>query len=75
MKILKIKYCNEVWHHCFYLRTLFSEKEFHCRHPEIVKKLQDSKFISKHKFDTSGYDKKIKIPKWCPLENYKNANN
>lgn len=61
MKILKIKYCNEVLKNCFSLRDNFEKLQYECNHPEIVKKLQNSKFISKYKLD-------IKIPKWCPLD-------
>lgn len=63
MKVLKIKYCNEVLKNCFYLRDNFEKMRYECKHPEIVKKLQNSKFISKYTLD-------IKIPKWCPLEDY-----
>ncbi len=72
MKILKIKFCNEVLKNCFFLRDNFEKLQYECNHPEIVKKLQNSRFISKYKLN-------IKIPKWCPLEevkkNYEKTNN
>jgi len=63
MKILKIKYCNEVLKNCFCLRDNFGKLQYECNHPETIKELQNSKFISKYKLN-------IKIPDWCPLEDY-----
>jgi len=64
MKTLKIKYCNEVLKDCFYLRDNFGKLQYECKHPEIINKSQNSRFISKYKLN-------IEIPKWCQLEDYK----
>jgi hypothetical protein len=63
MKTLKIKYCNEVFKNCFHLRDNLEELQYECNHPEIVKKSQGSRFISKRKRGLN-----INIPDWCPLE-------
>lgn len=63
MKMLKIKYCNEVLKECFYLHDSFAKKQYDCVHPEIVKKLKKGRCISKYKNN-------IRIPNWCPLEDY-----
>ena len=43
MKILKIKYCNETFKNCFYLKDKIEELQYSCGHPEIIKKSKDSK--------------------------------
>ncbi|MBA7560504.1 hypothetical protein ES695_03540 [Candidatus Atribacteria bacterium 1244-E10-H5-B2] len=63
MKTLKIKYCNEVFKECFYLRDDLEKLQYKCKHPEVVKKSKGERFISKRKRGL-----KVEIPGWCPLE-------
>ena len=64
MKVLKINRCNEFFRKCFYLRSNKYKVRYECAHPKIVKKLQHSKSVCRK------YKDNVRIPKWCPLEDY-----
>ena len=66
MKIVKLKYCRDYdTITCSYIRYNEAGQKHYCTHPENIDKLEFVK--SKNVFI-------IEIPKWCPLEDYKNEN-
>ena len=69
MKILKIKHCISCGYNQFVIGGIHRQNRYKCKNSDAAYKNGHYRIIDRDIIYNS------KIPDWCPLEDYENANN